>query len=1240
MHISRSAVALAVTAALSSQAFVGSSDAEAASKLSSRNPVDPARAQAHFKYPVHSRAAASSVLYDQSGTAANGFPSQNFESSYDAYDAAGADDFVVSDAAGWSIGAFNFQIATSLGGDPTAATYDINVYPDSGGLPGGAASCAYSALPGTLDPQFTSLSVSLPAPCNLAQGTHWVSMVANLDFAVGGQVYWALGTQMPAPGSDAAWENPGDGFGLGCATWTDAATCGAGSGLVTALFQVIGAVGTNGTCTPNGICLDSTVGTDLSPNACGTGHLIDATVGDQLNFCYTVTNNTGVELDYQSLANNVDGFLFQLAPMPFPPGTMFRTNEIRTVANTFTYTSTWTSYDVPPGYTVEVESGGGCIDRIFADGFGDGPAACGTFVEISGTGTPLGLGDDASADVTMPFSFAFYGTTSNALSVSNNGGILFGVPGALLNVANASLPAATLSAPAILPLWDDFDSSHGDVYTDTRGSAPNRQFIVEWFQRAHFLGNTDTATFEVIFNESDGTLQFEYTDVAYTAANNASGDPNVCDDGVCATIGLQGSGVLYNQFSAFNASIADNSGIKWTPTSPQVFTSTDSVTVNVGAPQIVVNPSPITGTVTAGTQTTLPFAVENHGNRDLNWSLTEAGPSILHFAPPGSRYAMPLGDPSKSTTARAPFDALHDARKPRARVHHPLAGVTAFAANVYDDAFDTLDVAADNGITTVAAAQGTAFAFKFLDGDLSKAYGIDKFGSMSNTFATIDASTGAITPIGTSIANMDSNGWTGFAQDPITGTLYASGTTCGSSSHLYTIDRNTGAATLVGEMTGMGCAIWIAIGPDGLMYSVDIVNDALYAVDKTTGATSLIGSVGFNVNYGQDADFDQSTGILYWAAVNADTGSAEMRTIDLATGASSLVYSLGATQIVGLATETLGGPCAQPQDLPWLSLNPIAGMTPPSGATPISATIDATNANAGDVLDGNVCATSNDPLDHRLATPITVTVTAPPIPPAVSKTFNPTQVTPGTTSTLTITLANTNATDAALTAPLVDAFPNGLVIADTPNAQTTCGGNLTAAAATGSVVLDAAGASIPANGSCTITVDVVSPSPFDYANDIPSGALQTSEGANTAAADATLSVQFAAPTLTKAFAPALITAGSTSTLVITLGNPNGIPISLTSPLIDAFPNGNVVVVDPVPNAQTTCANGSVAAAAGDVSVSLDGPAVIPAGGTCTVTIDVTSATVGTFTNSIPADSLHTVAGSNATSADATLNVTP
>ena len=75
MRISKSAIAVAVTAALPTLSFTGSADAKAASKIAIGHRVDAERAEPHFKYPVHSRAASSTVLYDQSGTAAAGFPS-------------------------------------------------------------------------------------------------------------------------------------------------------------------------------------------------------------------------------------------------------------------------------------------------------------------------------------------------------------------------------------------------------------------------------------------------------------------------------------------------------------------------------------------------------------------------------------------------------------------------------------------------------------------------------------------------------------------------------------------------------------------------------------------------------------------------------------------------------------------------------------------------------------------------------------------------------------------------------------------------------------------------------------------------------------------------------------------------------------------------------------------------------------------------------------------------------------
>ncbi|MGH8174620.1 MAG: hypothetical protein ACREPX_15880 [Rhodanobacteraceae bacterium] len=982
----KSTIAIGIAAALSTQAFVTTTNADAAVKGKLQKASGPSNSQPNFKYPNRSGPSGSTVLYDQSGTVFNGAPSQNFSSTYDAYDNASADDFVVTDAAGWDVSAFNLQITI---GDPATATYDVNVYPNAGTLPGASTTCSYSALSGVVVGG-TSLSVALPSVCHLDQGTYWVSVIANLDFAVGGQMFWSdVDPSIPALNSPGVFQNPGDGFGTGCTSWAPLATCGGsspvGGGSNNFLFQVVGAVGGGGgDCGAGDLCLVTTVGTDTTPGACASTDTIDVSVGDQVNFCYVITNNTGIELDYHTLSDNVNGTIFSLLNQPVPDGGTFQFNRIATAGSSQTITSTWTGQDVPPGYAAEVTTGtgGDCSDRIFADGFDGTPVPCpggSNFVDITGTGTPLNLGDDSSADVTMPFSFNFYGTTSNQLTVSNNGGALFNTPGSGLPFTNVSLPAASLSGPSMLPMWDDFDSEQGNIFTDTRGTTPDRQFIVEWFDRVHFSGpsNTDGATFELILNE-DGTLQFEYLDVAYSGFANASGDPDDCTGGVCATIGLQNDDTLFNQFSAFENSVTNNSGILWTPTDPNVFTGTDTVTLNVGAPDIDVQPPALDGTVAAGGSSSIPFAINNLGDRDLVWTADEAGPSNRHFAPPGSRFAMPMGDPTKSTTAR-PQLAFPHPRKPGQGPGHGNSlilggGVTAFAADVYLDQFYTLDVTANTGTNLISSAGGTAFGFKFLDGDLSAAFGIDKFGSQANTFASVSATDGTITPIGTSNPSADPGGFTGFAQDPVTGTLYASGVSCGSSSHLYTIDRNTGASTLVGELTGMPCAIFIAVSPDGLMYSVDIVNDTFHAVDKTSGATSLIGSIGFNANYGQDGDFDQSTGDLYYAAFNSDAFAAEIRTIDTSTGNTSLVYSLGFTQIVGLATETVGGACAQPIDLPWLSLNPTGGTTAAGGSTPVTASIDGTGTSDGDTLVGTVCVNSNDPDEHRVEVPVTVEV--------------------------------------------------------------------------------------------------------------------------------------------------------------------------------------------------------------------------------------------------------------------------
>ena len=82
----------------------------------------------------------------------------------------------------------------------------------------------------------------------------------------------------------------------------------------------------------------------------------------------------------------------------------------------------------------------------------------------------------------------------------------------------------------------------------------------------------------------------------------------------------------------------------------------------------------------------------------------------------------------------------------------------------------------------------------------------------------------------------------------------------------------------------------------------------------------------------------------------------------------------------------------------------------------------------------------------------------------------------------------------------------------------------------------------------------------------------------------------------------------------------------------------IVRVAAVPNLATTCGGGPASAVAGGTTVTLANGSTIPSG-SCTITVDVTAAAVGTYTNTILADDLKTNTGTNASPASATLVVT-
>lgn len=195
----------------------------------------------------------------------------------------------------------------------------------------------------------------------------------------------------------------------------------------------------------------------------------------------------------------------------------------------------------------------------------------GTFVDISTTGTALGLADDGVVEIPPGFDLTatlFAGDGSGRVWVANNGGVGFlgdgGAAGALHQ--NGTLPNIGLfggghgTPQALAVYWDDLDADTGDVYYETIGGAGSRVLIIQWQDRPHYPGDAvvdgDEATFQVqIFEDATagtGYAQLLYADVDFQ-------DPAL-DEGASATIGYQAGGIANDVQWSFNTAGAVSAG--------------------------------------------------------------------------------------------------------------------------------------------------------------------------------------------------------------------------------------------------------------------------------------------------------------------------------------------------------------------------------------------------------------------------------------------------------------------------------------------------------------------------------------------------------------------------------------------------------------------------------------------------------------------------------------------------------
>jgi hypothetical protein len=140
---------------------------------------------------------------------------------------------------------------------------------------------------------------------------------------------------------------------------------------------------------------------------------------------------------------------------------------------------------------------------------------------------------------------------------------------------------------------------------------------------------------------------------------------------------------------------------------------------------------------------------------------------------------------------------------------------------------------------------------------------------------------GAITgiPVGQSI--------TGLEMDPTDGTMYALATDAVTTTFL-SLNLVTFAAVVIG-VTGMVLGIALAATLAGDFFALDIDNDSIFSINKVTGLAILIGAIGFDANFGQGMALSYVAGVILLAAFNNANFEAELRTVNIVTGLTTLI---------------------------------------------------------------------------------------------------------------------------------------------------------------------------------------------------------------------------------------------------------------------------------------------------------------------------------------------------------------
>ena len=177
--------------------------------------------------------------------------------------------------------------------------------------------------------------------------------------------------------------------------------------------------------------------------------------------------------------------------------------------------------------------------------------------------------DDQTVQVTLPFTFCYYGVNYTQISVCSNGWISMGST-TITDWSNSGIPNADGPPAMVAGVWDDlypgYSGHPADIYS--YDDAANHRFVVEFFRVPHLGASTTNETFEFLLFDpvyyptptGDGEIIVQYL-VTMQQTDNTLGIENYAE-----TVGIQY--YLDGAYHVNAAPVTDSFAIKYTTWPP------------------------------------------------------------------------------------------------------------------------------------------------------------------------------------------------------------------------------------------------------------------------------------------------------------------------------------------------------------------------------------------------------------------------------------------------------------------------------------------------------------------------------------------------------------------------------------------------------------------------------------------------------------------------------------------------